>query len=186
VEWLQRGAAAVAVGRVGLGLVALTCPAVVARPWVGPSAESQAGQVLGRALGGRDLALGLGTLAALRRAGAGPDQGATAWVGLSALADGFDLLITAGSWGKLPTPGRWLVALASGGAAALGLAAAAAAGGFAHPVVVSGRGERAGAPQRKDEVRPFPQGGVPVLGSGSFVRFYHRLPGLNRRARAER
>jgi hypothetical protein len=127
VEWLQRGAAAVAVGRVGLGLLALTRPAVVARPWVGPSGDGPAEWVLGRALGGRDLALGLGTLAALRRAGAVPDQAAATWVGLSALADGFDLLITAGSWGKLPTPGRWLVALASGGATALGLAAAVAA-----------------------------------------------------------
>ena len=75
VEWLRRGAVAVAVGRVGLGVVALTRPAVVARPWVGPTGESQAGRVLGRALGGRDLALGLGTLAALQSsAGPGIDQ----------------------------------------------------------------------------------------------------------------
>jgi hypothetical protein len=133
VEWLRRGAVAVAVGRLGLGVVALTRPAVVARPWVGPSGESQAGRVLGRALGGRDLALGLGTLAALQSsAGRGIDQPALSrvalsWVGLSGLADGFDLLITVGSWRTLPARERWLIALASGGAAALSLAAAAAA-----------------------------------------------------------
>jgi hypothetical protein len=123
---LRRGATAMAVGRIGLGMVALTSPAVVARPWVGPSGESQAGQVLGRALGARDLALGLGTLAALRRPpGPGTDRAATTWVGLSALADGADLLVTVGSWGRLPTRGRWLVAAAAGGAAALGLTAVA-------------------------------------------------------------
>lgn len=143
MEWLRRGAVAVAVGRIGLGVVALTRPAVVARPWVGPSGESQAGRVLGRALGGRDLALGLGTLAALHSsAGPGIDQpaqsrvalsgaalsgAALSWVGLSGLADGFDLLITVGSWRTLPARERWLIALASGGAAALSLTAAAAA-----------------------------------------------------------
>jgi hypothetical protein len=148
VEWLRRGAVAVAVSRIGLGVVALTRPAVVARPWVGPSGESQAGRVLGRALGGRDLALGLGTLAALHSsAGPGIDQPAQSraalsraalsrpalsrpalsWVGLSGLADGFDLLITVGSWRTLPARERWLIALASGGAAALSLTAAAAA-----------------------------------------------------------
>jgi hypothetical protein len=115
-----------AVGRIGLGVVALTSPALVARPWVGPSGESPAGQVLGRALGARDLALGLGTLAALRRPpGPGTDQAATAWVGLSGLADGADLLVTLGCWSRLPARGRWLVAAAAGGSAALGLSAAA-------------------------------------------------------------
>jgi hypothetical protein len=133
VKWLRRGAVAVAVGRIGLGVGALTRPAVVARPWVGPTGESQAGRVLGRALGGRDLALGLGTLAALQSsAGPGIDQPALSgvalsWVGLSGLADGFDLLITVGSWRTLPTRERWLIALASGGAAALSLTAVSAA-----------------------------------------------------------
>ena len=45
------------------------------------------------------------------------------WVGLSGLADGFDLLITVGSWRTLPARERWLIALASGGAAALSLTA---------------------------------------------------------------
>jgi hypothetical protein len=126
VELLRRGATALAVGRVGLGLVALTSPALVARPWAGPSGDSQAGRVLGRATGGRDLALGVGTLAALRRpAGPEADQAVAAWVGLSGLCDGFDLAITAGSWRGLPTRERWAVALAAGGAAALSLATAA-------------------------------------------------------------
>jgi hypothetical protein len=127
VQWLRRGAAATAVGRIGLGVVALTRPAAVTRPWVGPSGDGRAGRLLGRALGGRDLALGLGTLAALRRP-AGPGTDRAAWVGLAALADGFDLLITAGYWDELPSPERWLIAASAGGAAALGLAATATTG----------------------------------------------------------
>lgn len=125
-EWLRRGATALAVGRMGLGVVALTSPATVGRPWAGTSGDSQAGRVLGRATGGRDLALGLGTLAALRRpAGPEADRAAAAWVGLSGLCDGIDLLITVGSWRRLPARERWLVAVAAGGAAATSLAAAA-------------------------------------------------------------
>ncbi len=65
-EWLRRGATAVAVARVGVGVVALAAPALVSRSWVGGAGCGPSGRVLGRALGGRDLALGLGALAALR------------------------------------------------------------------------------------------------------------------------
>jgi hypothetical protein len=46
--------------------VAFAAPALVSRSWVGGAGGGPSGRVLGRALGGRDLALGLGTLAALR------------------------------------------------------------------------------------------------------------------------
>ncbi len=67
---LRRGAVIVAAGRVGLGLTALAWPAVPARPWVGAAADDLAARVFGRALGARDVALGLGALAALHRQGA--------------------------------------------------------------------------------------------------------------------
>ncbi len=66
--WIWGGAAALAAARTGIGVVALVCPEVVGRPWVGDAAGTAQGRVLARALGGRDLALGLGALAALRRA----------------------------------------------------------------------------------------------------------------------
>jgi hypothetical protein len=142
--WLRRGATAVAASRVGVGFVALGAPLAVSRSWVGRSGDGPPGVVLGRALGSRDLALGLGALIALRRqekatgqtsvwsaaaepapAAAAPAAlpGAAAWVGLAALADGFDLWTTARSWDELPPVKRWLVALSSGGAAAVGAAA---------------------------------------------------------------
>ncbi len=156
--WLRRGAMAVAVSRVGVGVVAFAAPGLVSRSWTGGAGDGPSGQepgqvpgrvlgqVLGRALGGRDLALGLGALAALRlqpaRSPASiwgaamstdpgkPDPAAATglaagmWVGLAALADGLDLVTTAVSWRDLPSRQRWLVALSSGGAAAVGAAAA--------------------------------------------------------------
>ena len=76
--WLRRGAVAVAVSRVGVGVVAFAAPGLVSRSWTGGPGDGPSGQVpgqvpgrvlgqvLGRALGGRDLALGLGALSALR------------------------------------------------------------------------------------------------------------------------
>jgi hypothetical protein len=151
--WLRRGATAVAASRVGVGFVALGAPLLVSRSWVGRSGDSPSGRVLGRALGSRDLVLGLGALIALQRQAGAAGQGsvwasaltsqapvdpalatdpalaaalsgAAAWVGLAALADGLDLLTTVRAWDELPTVKRWLVAASSGGAAAVGAAAA--------------------------------------------------------------
>jgi hypothetical protein len=144
-------ATAVAAGRVGLGLVALAWPAVPARPWVGASADDLAARVFGRALGARDLALGLGALAALRqsrsvsisghpaagRAGprhAAPAAPATspasavsaAWLAAGALSDALDVVATATAWPELPSRTRWLVAASAGGAALAGAAGAIA------------------------------------------------------------
>jgi hypothetical protein len=132
--WVWDGAAALAAARTGIGLVALAAPELVGRPWVGEAAGTAQGRLLARALGGRDLALGLGTLAALRRVRPGGPDGvegwpdgladAGRWVGMSAAADSLDVLATVGAWPKLPAVGRWLVALSAGGAAVAGGAAA--------------------------------------------------------------
>ncbi len=123
--WLRRGAEAVAAGRVALGLTALVWPAVPARPWVGAAADDLAAQVFGRALGARDVALGLGALQALRRPAAEPGS-AAAWVAAGALSDALDVAASARSWAGLPRVGRWLVVLSAGSAALAGAAGAAA------------------------------------------------------------
>jgi hypothetical protein len=126
--WVRRGATAMAAARTAIGVVALVSPALVARPWVGAAGKGTPGKVLGRALGGRDLALGLGTLAALQQIpppGTAHDDGAAGlWVGMGALADSLDVLATAVAWDELPRIGRWLVAASAGGAAVIGGAAA--------------------------------------------------------------
>jgi hypothetical protein len=106
---------------VALGLTALAWPWVPARPWVGAAADDLAARVFGRALGARDVALGLGALMALLAPAAetGP---AAAWVAAGALSDALDVAATLSSWHELPRGGRWLVAASAGGAALTGAA----------------------------------------------------------------
>ena len=138
--WVRRGAAALAAARTALGVVALASPQLVGRPWVGDAAEGTPGRVLARALGGRDLALGLGALAALQRfpldrQAEYSGSAAALWVGMGALADSADLLATVLAWRQLPPVGRWLVAASAGGAAVAGAAADGA--------LITGAGDRA-------------------------------------------
>jgi hypothetical protein len=67
-------------------------------------------QVLARALGARDLALGVTGLA----------RPAPATAGLGAFADGVDLAATLLAWRSLPARGRYLALAATVGATALG------------------------------------------------------------------
>ena len=124
---LRRGAVAVATGRVAIGVTALAWPSVPARPWVGTAADDVAARVFGRALGGRDLALGLGALAALQGPAA-QARSARAWVAAGALSDALDVVASVASWGELPRVTRWLVALSAGGAALVGAAGVLVAG----------------------------------------------------------
>jgi hypothetical protein len=112
--WPRNVAVAVAAGRVALGAVALVSPAVVARPWVGDDAGPSRA-VLGRALGGRDVALGLGLLSA-----ANHDRDLRGWVEASALADSADVAATLLAFDRLPRRGRLAVLAAAGGAAVAG------------------------------------------------------------------
>jgi hypothetical protein len=118
---LRHAATAVAAGRTALGVAALLWPSVPARPWVGASADELGAQVFGRALGARDVALGLGALAAAQRpaSGSGP---AGAWYAAGALSDALDVAVTAAAWPRLPRATRWLIAATASGAAIAGAA----------------------------------------------------------------
>jgi hypothetical protein len=119
---VRRGATVIAAGRVALGVTALARPSVPARPWVGAAADDVAARVFGRALGARDLALGLGALAALQ--GPAADAGAArAWVAAGALSDALDVVASLLAWRELPRVTRWLVTASAGGAALAGAAA---------------------------------------------------------------
>jgi hypothetical protein len=121
LPFLRYGATAVAAGRVVLGVAALAWPSVPARPWVGPAADELGAQVFGRALGARDLALGLGALTAVRKAPADP-WSAGAWFAAGALSDALDVAVTVAAWPRLPRFTRWLVAASASGAAVGGAA----------------------------------------------------------------
>lgn len=112
---------AIAAIRVALGVVAYAAPDRVARPWVGEADKPHQVAVLGRALGGRDLALGLGALGARRDPAA-----LSRWVRLGVLSDSGDTIATLISFRRLPAKGRWLVLASSAGAALAGAVAIAA------------------------------------------------------------
>ena len=103
----------VAVGRIGIGCVALAAPTVMTRPWIGDAAGSPDARLLARTMGGRDLALGLGTLRALGV----DDAEARPWVALAGMADAVDALVTVLAFRRLPPITRWGILASTTGAA---------------------------------------------------------------------
>lgn len=115
---LRAAAAALAAGRITLGVVALVAPQWPARPWVGRGRSDQpAVRVLGRALGGRDIGLGLGALGALARPDAPAGQQLVPWLLAGGLADAADVVATIAAWRHLPRT-KWTVLAAAIGASA--------------------------------------------------------------------
>jgi hypothetical protein len=72
-------------GRTAIGVVSLLAPGLVGRAMMGPDGDSGGARLLLRVVGARDLALGIGVLAALDRKA--PVHG---WLRASAVADGLD------------------------------------------------------------------------------------------------
>ena len=104
-----------AAGRVAIGTALVFAPGVVGERWIGEPARNPAVKVFSRALGVRDVALGLGTLWALERG-----EPVRTWVQLGVLADTVDAVA---SLLAVPAIGarRALPVLAiAGGAAATG------------------------------------------------------------------
>lgn len=99
--------------RIGLGATALLVPRTASAVWVGPAPPEPARLVLGRALGGRDIALGAGTVA-----NAMTGRSTVAWIVASGGADAADAAATLAAWRRLPPWGRVVVILASAGSTA--------------------------------------------------------------------
>lgn len=112
---------AVASLRLLLGVLALATPARIAQPWIGRGGDAIEAQVLGRALGGRDVALGLGALASARS-----KPSLKRWVAAATVADLTDATATVLAFPRLPRRGRLLVLAASAGAAGFGAVASTA------------------------------------------------------------
>ncbi|MFN2588603.1 MAG: hypothetical protein ABR613_10875 [Actinomycetota bacterium] len=89
--------------RLGLGAAAVIAPSVVARVWLGRGAEDAAARVGLRGLGGREAAIGLGTLLALEN-----DRPVRGWLEAGALADAADAFGVIAQRRNLPTA-RWLL-----------------------------------------------------------------------------
>ena len=118
----RRLAQLVALGRIGIGCTALAAPTLMTRPWIGDAAGSPDARLLARTMGGRDLALGIGTLRAL---GVG-DAEARPWVALAGMADGVDAMVTVLAFRRLPKVTRWAILASTAGAALVSVRVAVA------------------------------------------------------------
>lgn len=103
-------------GRMAFGAAFLLAPGLAARGWVGDDATRPSVKVITRALGARDLAIGLGIVIAIDRGA--PVRG---WLEASALSDGVDFLATVIGGRALPPAGRFgVIALAAASAGVAG------------------------------------------------------------------
>ena len=82
-------ATGLACNRILFGIGFLAAPQRAAQSWIGSSAKTAGGQVMVRAAGARDLALGAGALAALRS-----DADARPWFAAHLISDAADLVAT--------------------------------------------------------------------------------------------
>jgi hypothetical protein len=102
-----------AVGRAGIGLALLVAPARSTAVWFGEDSDHPAAQLASRALGAREIGLGVGALAAL---GDGRAEEARRWLTAGIAADLTDAVLTAASDRPGARRGA-VVALAASGAA---------------------------------------------------------------------
>ena len=120
-------------GRFLFGVAFISKPQLMEQLWIGKQARLPGAQLLARAVGARDLTLGLGGLQALAR----DDSSARQWLAAAAVCDAVDVGATLAAGPSIPRDARNGV-LIVGGVGAL-LSALAAAG--------LGRGAEAGPVQ---------------------------------------
>ena len=82
-------AAQISIARMGFGVAFMVAPEWAGGMWIGKDAKRPGTKLFIRALGARDLALGLGTLLAMRH-----DRPTRGWLEASGLADFADAVIT--------------------------------------------------------------------------------------------
>ncbi len=101
-----------ALGRILFGVAALVAPAPAGRALAGEGGAASDAKAFLRGMGGREIGLGLGLLAALRTG-----ERVRPWLIAGVLADSGDIAGVAGAWPYMPPAKRWL-GLAMAGAAA--------------------------------------------------------------------
>lgn len=112
-------------GRIGIGLAAVVAPSFVGRQWIGRAGTQPDTQVMTRAFGIRDVALGAATLGAMRSAGT-DGVGFRVLTGLGVAVDAVDLASAAAAGDDIPNAGQTMAiagVAALTGAAILGLTA---------------------------------------------------------------
>src|SRR6185503_14072021 len=110
----------ISLGRIVFGSVFIAEPKVMDQGWIGKQARLPGAQVLTRAVGARDLALGLGGLQAAVR----NDGSARAWMAAASLCDAVDFGATYTAGRKIPRKARTGVLAIAAGAAVMSAIAA--------------------------------------------------------------
>jgi hypothetical protein len=92
----------ISLGRVVFGVAFIAEPKLMDRAWIGKQARLPGAQLLARAVGARDLALGLGGLQALTR----NDGSARPWLAAAAICDAVDFGATWAAGRGIPRQAR--------------------------------------------------------------------------------
>lgn len=90
--------------RLGIGVVTVIAPSLVSKVWLGRGAQDAPARVGMRGLGGREAAIGLGTLLALEH-----ERPVRGWIEAGALADAADAFGVVAQRKSLPAA-RWTFA----------------------------------------------------------------------------
>jgi hypothetical protein len=114
----------ISAGRFLFGVVFIARPDVMERAWIGKQARLPGALLLARAVGARDLTLGLGGLQAAAR----DDGSARPWLGAAAICDAVDFGATWAAGRGIPSRPRRDVLVIAAVASALSAIAAAGAG----------------------------------------------------------
>jgi hypothetical protein len=115
-------ARSLAIGRTAVGAALVAFPRLSAATWIGAPAAHPAAGVLTRALGAREIGLGLGLMTSLDRG-----RPLRPWLAAGIIADATDLLATLSARDHLPKLAVPAIAVAAGSGIAIGAAGIAGA-----------------------------------------------------------
>ena len=99
---MQTLAALISLGRFVVGTAFIARPKILEGAWIGRQARLPGAQVLARAVGARDLTLGLGGLQAVAR----DDGSVRPWLAAAAVCDAVDFGATYAAGRRIPRRGR--------------------------------------------------------------------------------
>jgi hypothetical protein len=119
---MRKLAGLISFGRLLFGIAFVARPDLMERAWIGKQARLPGAQVLARAVGARDLAVGAGGLQAVAR----NDGSARSWLAAAAICDAVDFGATHAAGRGIPGQARNGVLAVAG---VFGLLSAAAAAG---------------------------------------------------------
>jgi hypothetical protein len=127
----------ISLARFVFGVAFIAKPALMERAWIGKQARVPGALLLARAVGARDLVLGLGGLQAVTR----EDGSARPWLAAGGICDAVDFGATWAAGRRIPRQARNGVLAIAGVFSLLSAIAAVANGGSRHPEPLAPSGQ---------------------------------------------